>query len=357
MRTYDVKFDGRVRSFFPILFFGTIGSIISLGLGAAYFECKIKDYLCRKTSIGKAHLRYLVNPQNALLNRLKASAIGLGITVVLSGLSVIPLVGPAIVIVSSFVIYDFARKARLKGLVFRTYNTTVGNIRCGFRSNYNRSASDALMVFPIWGGLLPFLRPYTKWRIHLFLLNNIWVGTNRLKFKAGLSDYLFVYVPEMLLYILCLPVVVVFWEAYGFYTLFTVPLTWVFASTYTRYTLDNLVRRNITLGKLRFSGSTDYAKLLTIRLTNAVVVILTVGLAFPWAKLRELRYRLQCTRVVALGQERSLLGTELIQPDALSDQLEEVLAARGPSGEVGEALAEESVEGFDNDFENIKVDV
>ncbi|MCH9661301.1 MAG: DUF898 domain-containing protein [Bacteroidetes bacterium] len=353
MRTYDVKFDGQAKEFFPIWFQGVIFSVLTFGVGAAYLQCKISNYLYGKTKIANAHLRYLVDPKKAFLRRLKATAISFVIIFTLAILSLVPLVGPIAVIICTIVIFKIARMARLRGLIFRTYNTTVGNIRCSFRSNYTRSASNGLLVLPIWGACFPFLRPYTKWHTHLFLLNNLWVGANKFKYTAGLSEYLLVYVPEILLFIVCFTGIIVFWEGLGYYTLIFIPTTWLLASTYTTYALDNLVRRSVTLGKLRFSGRTDFTKLLIIRVTNAFAVILSAGFAYPWAKLRELHYRLQCTSVVVFGQERSLLGIDLEQPDAFSDELEEVLGGFRPGGEVGEVLAEASIDEFEEDFESI----
>jgi len=357
MKTHDVKFDGRVFRYFYLWFLGALVSILSLGLAAPYFQCKIKDYLCTKTSIGKAHLRYLVDPKNAMLNRLKASAMALGISVVLTAMLFVPVVGPIIVAVVGLRIYDIARTLKLKGLIFRAHNTTIGNIRCSFRSEYTRGASNALNVLPIWGMCFPFLRPFTKWYIHHFYLNNFWVGTNQLKFKATHSDYLIVYVPEILIYVVGIGLIFVFFESYGNYTLIAMPLSWIFASSYTKYALDNLIRRSTTLGKLRFTGNTDFTRLLSIRLTNFFTLLLTAGLAYPWTRIRELRYRMECTRVVTFGQERSLLGADLKQFDSFSDELEEVLDGQPSVQGGGEVLAEESALIPEDGFESIDVDL
>lgn len=61
------------------------------------------------------------------------------------------------------------------------------------------------------------------------------------------------------------------------------------------------IAEHLQLASLRFSGRHDGWTLAGIHMVNFWAVVLSCGLALPWAKLRVYRYRMECLAIVALG--------------------------------------------------------
>jgi uncharacterized membrane protein YjgN (DUF898 family) len=67
--------------------------------------------------------------------------------------------------------------------------------------------------------------------------------------------------------------------------------------------VTNYCWTNARAGSLRFQSRLDTKKLLWIRLTNILAILISAGLLIPWAKIRRTRYILKSLAVVS---DRSL---------------------------------------------------
>ena len=90
-----------------------------------------------------------------------------------------------------------------------------------------------------------------------------------------------------------------------------------------------LTWRSIQLGPLRFHCTWTAAELLALRLTNNAVLLFSLGLAWPWVRIRSSRYRLERILISPAGALEGFLGGEREQVSALAEgafSLEDSLA-------------------------------
>jgi len=83
----------------------------------------------------------------------------------------------------------------------------------------------------------------------------------------------------------------------------------------------NLVFQTLALANIRFRSRMQVLPLAGILLTNTVLIILTLGFAYPWAKVRLMRYKLQVVEYQGDADEFS--GTNEYDDAALGDEVGE----------------------------------
>jgi uncharacterized membrane protein YjgN (DUF898 family) len=59
--------------------------------------------------------------------------------------------------------------------------------------------------------------------------------------------------------------------------------------------ISNLIRNSVTLGTAKFKGEIDSIKLGFISLTNILILIFSLGLLYPYAKIRYLKEKIENT--------------------------------------------------------------
>ncbi|MBM3782607.1 MAG: DUF898 domain-containing protein [Acidobacteria bacterium] len=77
--------------------------------------------------------------------------------------------------------------------------------------------------------------------------------------------------------------------------------TWLAALTHIQAHLTNALLSGIMIGPHRLVSSLRTLPLLTIGVTNLLLMVLTLGLFYPWARVRALRYQLDHLHVHAQG--------------------------------------------------------
>lgn len=82
-----------------------------------------------------------------------------------------------------------------------------------------------------------------------------------------------------------------------------------------------LIMNKMTLGGEvhRFASSLSATRMVWITISNAVVVIITLGLMTPWAQIRKARYIAQSSHVVPNGNLDEFIGNKEAQQSALGE--------------------------------------
>ena len=80
-----------------------------------------------------------------------------------------------------------------------------------------------------------------------------------------------------------------------------------------------LTWRSIRLGPLHFHCTWAAMELLKLRLTNSLALLFSLGLAWPWVRIRTSRYRLEGILISPAGALEGFLGGEVEQVSALAE--------------------------------------
>jgi uncharacterized membrane protein YjgN (DUF898 family) len=268
-----------------------------------------------------------------------------------------------LIAVSAFILYSIATRVSplLSGIIgllifsvfpwllvrsriFNAMNSSYRNIRFGFRPNYR----EAYVVF---FGLtllsivsLGLMVPYMLYRQRKFMVENSSYGSIPFSFNATIKDF----------YMLTLKVALMAFVVFGALGLMlsmagggqllsasavkgkeafsglmlipflAFPLLYLIMIVYIQTALANLSWNSTRMGNNSFCSTLRTRDMIGLFVTNALAVLLSLGLLMPWATVRMVRYRF-----------------EHLQLD-VSDGLENVLAAAGNSavGAVGDEFGD-----------------
>ena len=93
----------------------------------------------------------------------------------------------------------------------------------------------------------------------------------------------------------------------------------LFLTPYFLSRLQNLVWNHTTLGAHRFQSRVGAGKLFWIYVSNAVLIIITLGLFTPFARVRTLRVKLDAVTLLASGSLDTFVAGETTKVGALGD--------------------------------------
>jgi uncharacterized membrane protein YjgN (DUF898 family) len=94
--------------------------------------------------------------------------------------------------------------------------------------------------------------------------------------------------------------------------------------TYINTRITNYIFNNSKLDFMRFNSRINFWKLMWIYLSNTVLILLTLGIFIPWAKVRATRYKLTCITVFALDMD-SYIAAESERVRAVGEELSDFL--------------------------------
>jgi uncharacterized membrane protein YjgN (DUF898 family) len=86
---------------------------------------------------------------------------------------------------------------------------------------------------------------------------------------------------------------------------------YVLAFAYVQARSGNLVWNHTHLGLLRFHSTLRWVDLLKLYVTNALGIVVSLGLLIPWAVMRTLKYRVDHMRVLQKGDLTEFQGSDI----------------------------------------------
>src|SRR6202042_2402628 len=95
------------------------------------------------------------------------------------------------------------------------------------------------------------------------------------------------------------------------------------AFAYTRTRITNRVFNSSWIGQVRFESNISAVKLGWIYFVNMFAIVLSCGLAVPWAVMRVARYRASCQHMLCEGDLEHFLADVTRPVTAAGDQLGE----------------------------------
>jgi uncharacterized membrane protein YjgN (DUF898 family) len=292
-----LQFTGSGTEYFKIWIVNLLLSILTLGIYSAWAKVRRLQYFHRNTVLAGSSFDYHGKPLAILKGRLLVVGFFVLYNILIS---VAPMI--AILMMVAFVIAMpwIVRQA----LRFRAWNTSYRNLRFHFSGSVS-GAFGAFVLRPLAGAFsLGLAMPWAMQRQARYKFDNLGYGQKPFSMEASVGSFYLLALQFLGLLILLgglmaapfllnaqefdvdsLLVQLIPLLAYLALFFFVGPFIW------SRYL--NLLWNNLSIGSLSFSSTVRARGLLWIMLTNFLGMIFTLGLFWPWAVVRLMRYRVE----------------------------------------------------------------
>jgi uncharacterized membrane protein YjgN (DUF898 family)/ribosomal protein L12E/L44/L45/RPP1/RPP2 len=307
-------FSGKGSEYFKIWLVNIILSVITIGIYSAWAKVRRKQYFYGNTTLSGSSFEYLADPVKILKGRL----IVVGIFILYSVLSgLLPLVSGimslAFILILPWLI--------VRSLVFNARNSALRNVRFGFKGSI-MGAAKAFILWPLAATLtLGALFPYVYFRQKKFIVENSFYGRTPFVFTATAREYyricfgaLLPILGGIVLLVLCaffLPPL----SALVFLALY------LYLFAYFSVKTTNLLFNTSSLSHHRFEAGLKTGEYMMLVLTNSLGIAVTLGLFFPFAKVRTAQYKFQHMALLASGDLAGFIDDEEQQVSAIGEEM------------------------------------
>lgn len=289
---YPFRFTGSGKEFFGIWSVNILLVIVTLGFYLPWAKVRTRSYFYSHTNLSDSSFQYLADPWTIFKGRMIAMVIFMAWVL---ATQFYPVVGGIISTVLFAIGMPWVINRALK---FNAVNSAWRGIRFDFKGNYK----EAFLIFSL-GYLamlltLFLLLPWWLQKSRQYIVSNSYYGETAFQFSARTKD--FYCLAGKLLLILIGGAAVIFLAntfievdgMFGFLIVYILgaPL-YLFLQGYFHSNIENLSYNNTQLLDNQFESRMvpwAYTKLITI---NSLFILLTLGLYYPWAKVRTASYR------------------------------------------------------------------
>jgi uncharacterized membrane protein YjgN (DUF898 family) len=333
-RELSLKFSGSAREYFRIWIVNLCLTLLTLGIFSAWAKVRKKRYSYSHTTLGGTPFQYLGQPIPILKGRLIA-AIGFLIYYTSTHFisSLLPYVLGAGLVVAPWVI--------VRSAAFNARYSAFRNMTFHFEGGY----LSALKVLYAWG-IVPLLvigvilswagKPivlgitsaifalsYPWWirRLKKFIVEHTSYGGKKGTFFATGGQFFKIYfVAGLIVIAVVVPSAVLagIWFASMkkspsliYLTAIPIYAGYALAFAYVTARTGNLVWNNTRLGPLRFQSTLRCRDLVRLYVTNALGIVVSLGLLIPWAVMRTLKYRADNMQVLLEGELTEFEGSDV----------------------------------------------
>jgi uncharacterized membrane protein YjgN (DUF898 family) len=330
------EFKAKGGEYFRIWIVNLLLTIVTIGIYSAWAKVRRLRYFYGNTYLAGTSFEYHGKPIAILKGRLIALGAYLAFVLLQSWQ---PLLGFFGIFLFIFGIPWIVVRARL----FQMRMSSYRNIRFGFHGTY-RGAMGAFVGWP----LLALITAYMLLFVFLqrqarYLLTNTSYGATRFGFNKTPGNYAGFFFISLLAAVALFAGFFVALKSLGLFALPTTlasspqqqlanmaPLValmiialpiWMgiiayFQKSYTNTSLDAL-----ELGPHRLECKMQTRKLWWIFFTNLIGIVLTLGLFYPWAKVRLLRYQFESMALNSQGGPDGLVASTEAEPTATGDAM------------------------------------
>jgi len=323
-----LRFIGSGSEYFRIWIVNLLLTIVTLGIYSAWAKVRTLQYFYRNTQLAGSSLHYHGSPFAIL----KGRAI---IFVLAFAFNVLSHSSPMLSLVFLALLAAAFPWLLVRSLRFRMANSSYRGLRFAFTGK----DAEGYMVFLVWPILSVFtaylLAPLAHQRFKRYQHKNTRFGTTPFDFSGTPGNFYGVYLRTFGLAVLAI-------VAAGALILLTgvsvgkggnhasaaiaigisvmlMYLAMLFLTPYFLSRLQNVVWNHTTLGVHRFQSQVGAGQLFWIFVSNAALILITVGLFTPFARVRTLRYKLDSVTMFASGSLDTFVAGETAKVGALGD--------------------------------------
>lgn len=313
----DLVFSGKGGEFFGIWIVNILLSICTLGVYSAWAKVRTTNYFYGNTKLGGSPFVYTANPISILKGRLIAFLL-------LLSYSLLSQYSPELSIGLIILIALLSPVVIVRALKFRFQNTEFR----GLSFNFKGKVSEAYKIF--LGGYilamisLGILFPWWEKRRKEFYVGNIRFGISEFSCNPQLRFFYETAAMIIVVFIFLIVSFIFFGATFGPVLVFLIyPIVGILGA-YWFSKITNHIFENTQLDGVRFKSELDTFELLRLWIVNILLLVFTFGLATPWVMVRNARYRISKTKVIAENID-----------SFIADQSEKI---SGVGEEIGEAF-------------------
>lgn len=328
-----LKFHGSAKEYFRIWIVNLCLTLLTLGVYSAWAKVRKKRYLYSHTTLAGTPFQYLGLPIPILKGRLIAAV---GFLIYYLSSHFITFLLPFVLLIGLIAApWVISRSA-----AFTSRYSAFRNMTFHFNGRY----MEALKVLYAWG-LIPvfvlsmifdweakhiimgicstvFFLTFPWWlrRLKKFLIEHTFYGGKKGVFSATGGQFFKIYFTAFMIgLLLSIPLGFVFMAlvstAKDFWLFaYVAPIIsyagYVLAWAYIRAESLNLVWNQTRLGPLRFHSTLRPFDLMKIYFTNALGIIMSLGMLIPWAVIRTVKYRADHLKVFQEGPLGQFQGSD-----------------------------------------------
>ncbi len=319
-RELNFDFRGEGLEYFKIWIVNVLLSILTLGIYSAWAKVRSHRYFYSNLYLDGSNFRYLAQPLTILKGRIIAIA-------ALIGYSVVSSISPVAGVVLALILILAVPYLINQSLAFNHRMSAYKNIQFRFKGSYGE-AFMVLYVWPLLGLLtLGILYPKAILKLSEYTVRNSAYGTTSFDFKATYKDYGMIFL-ICLAWLLLLVVIVGGAAALApqLEVFVSIPAIAIYFGVFVYFSVatTNLFYRSTRIDSHGFYSDLtiqEYAKVLII---NMLLIIVTLGLYFPAAKVRMTKYIASCVTMRAKGSLDNFVAAEKESISALGEEFGEV---------------------------------
>lgn len=334
--TFQVQFKGDAKTYFGIWIVNLLLTIVTFGIYSAWAKVRTKKYFAQNTTIDERRFDYHATGKQILIGRVIVAGAYIVFNIVLG---VAPVIGIVLTIAFLFAVPYLINRS----IAFNARMTSFSGLRFGFDGSYWR-ALLVYFIYPILSVFTLYLTmPFVARAQHKYYISRHRFGTSQFGFDSKVGPFYkaFGFALAWMVGIVLvgsiafgLPAAIMDFVAatnsggvpeidsiVGIAVLYVVILLAILPAGYIYQAfLRNAVYAGASLaGGHSFTSVVKPLNLLWIALSNAVVVMLTIGLMHPWARVRMARYLAASTYVTVEGSIDGVVGEEQEKVSALGD--------------------------------------
>jgi uncharacterized membrane protein YjgN (DUF898 family) len=346
------SFTGKAGEYFGIWIVNILLSIVTLGIYSAWAKVRNKRYFYGNTKLARSSFNYLASPIQILKGRIimfvffAAYALASSFAPTLAGIFIL-------------VMFIITPWAVIRAFTFNARNSSYRNVRFNFTGKL-WEAVKIYILLPI-AAVLTFglLVPYNSFRMNKFKVSHSHYGRAAFSFSGKKGAYYKAYCIALLM---VLPIVALYFAFMGFVAYAAVQaaghsdegteaamleafqslgasmgpyaalvpfiiigsiILALISYTYLTVRLQNYLFNNTKVGEHQLFLDLSLWRVLWIRLTNMVVIALTVGLMIPWARIRMTRYQVERMSLIPAGDLETLVSEQQGHIAAYGDEFGE----------------------------------
>ncbi|GAB3465423.1 YjgN family protein [Azotobacter salinestris] len=291
-RSVPFEFHGNGFEFFRIWIVNLLLTIVTLGVYSAWAKVRTQRYFYGNTVLDGSSFDYLGDP----LKILKGRIIAFVCLMLYSGAD---LVSPFLSLGLMLAFLVALPWIMVKGLSFRNLNSAWRGVRFGFEGK----VGEAAMVFLLWPLLgvltLGLLMPMAFHRQQCFIIGNSRYGTCRFEFGAGVKVFYGMFLGALAILIGGGIAGMLLGSLFAPLSVPAMALAYLAAFAWFSVKFANLRYGHTLLAGNGFEARYalgSYARLMAV---NLLGMVLTLGLFYPWAKVRNARYAAEHVALVA----------------------------------------------------------
>lgn len=316
-RDVDFQFNGTGGEFFKIWIVNLLLTIVTLGIYSAWAKVRTRRYFYGNTHLDGASFDYRANPIAILKGRLIAVAFFMSYSIV-SNYS--PIAGVVLMILFAIVLPWLV----VRSLSFNARMSAYRNICFGFDGTIGEAAK-AFILWPFLGILtLGILSPYAFFRQQQFIVANSRYGTTGFHFSARPGLYYTMFFMTFLIGITGVGLTAGLTPVIGRAAMILGAIFYLFIFAYVTVRMINLRYSHAHLGKHNFVSNLEIVPYAMLILTNTLATVLTLGLYYPWAKIRTARYKISRLQLQAVGDLGDFVAGQEKEVSALGQEVGEV---------------------------------